>query len=205
MSDIQSFCGGPFQTNGYLTACGDKTVLFDAPLGITNWLQRIGETIDFLVLTHQHHDHIMDVAALIEAFNCPIWTMEDFSDELTLKSSLEAATGKKWEIPEFSVSKHLSEGEAVEVGGVTFQVFHVPGHSPDSLCYYQPDSGYLIGGDVLFQNSIGRTDFPNGSHQDLISGIKGKLWALPDDTTVYPGHGPETNIGFEKKTNPFIG
>jgi glyoxylase-like metal-dependent hydrolase (beta-lactamase superfamily II) len=157
-----------------------------------------------LILTHLHHDHIMDAAAAVVAFECAVWSHSDPCDELTLKSILESMTGMSWEIGEFSVSRHLRGGEILELDGRSFEVLHIPGHSPDSLCFYDEAAKLVIGGDVLFQNSIGRTDFPNGDHEELISGIKEKLWPLPDETVVHPGHGPETNIGFEKATNPFL-
>ncbi|MDF1753735.1 MAG: MBL fold metallo-hydrolase [Verrucomicrobiales bacterium] len=205
MAELESFCGGPFQTNGYLVSCGSQNVLFDAPMGITDWLTRNGKTIDLLILTHQHHDHIMDVAALVEAFDCPVWAFSDLDDELTLKSSLEAATGMEWDLGDFTVSRHLSESEPIEIEGRTFNVLHIPGHSPDSLCFHDATDNFVIGGDVLFKNSVGRTDFPNGSMEQLTSGIRAKLWPLPDDTVVYPGHGPCTEIGYEKRTNPYVG
>jgi glyoxylase-like metal-dependent hydrolase (beta-lactamase superfamily II) len=85
------------------------------------------------------------------------------------------------------------------------ELFHVPGHSPDSLCFYLPDQKILFGGDVLFLDGVGRTDFPGGSFEQLESGIENKLWPLPDDTKVFPGHGPATTIGRERLHNPFVG
>ena len=87
---------------------------------------------------------------------------------------------------------------------VIFNIIYAPGHSPGSICFYNEAEKYLIGGDVLFYNSIGRTDLPLGDHSTLINSIKQKLFLLPDDVTVYSGHGQKTNIGFEKKTNPFL-
>ena len=205
MSHPPSFCGGPFLTNAYLLSCGDKEVLFDAPLGVAGWLSDQGFGIDLLVLTHLHHDHIMDAHSLSSgASPCPVWSHSEFSDELTLQSSLEAATGSAWDLPEFDIERKLEGETELSIGGRRFEVLHIPGHSPDSLCFYDPEENLIIGGDVLFQNGIGRTDFPNGDHELLIRGIREKLWPLPDDTIVYPGHGPPTNIGFEKATNPFL-
>ena len=100
---------------------------------------------------------------------------------------------------------HLIEGEsALTVGGLTMDLLHIPGHSPDSVCFRLQGEPVVIGGDVLFAGSIGRTDFPNGNHGQLISGIKEKLWPLPDEVHVLPGHGPATTIGEEKATNPFL-
>jgi glyoxylase-like metal-dependent hydrolase (beta-lactamase superfamily II) len=92
----------------------------------------------------------------------------------------------------------------VKFGNTELQVIHVPGHSPGHVCLYNNEAGVLVAGDVLFYGSIGRTDLPGGDYQTLISNIKNKLFALPDETVVYCGHGPETKLGFEKRTNPFL-
>jgi glyoxylase-like metal-dependent hydrolase (beta-lactamase superfamily II) len=108
------------------------------------------------------------------------------------------------ELDDYAVD-HLLEGESkLSLDGLDLEVLHVPGHSPDSLCFRIDGAPVLIGGDVLFQSGIGRTDFPHGDHDLLISGIKEKLWPLPDDTQVLPGHGGPTTIGTEKATNPFL-
>ena len=204
MTDPASFSGGPFQTNGYLLECGEQSVLFDAPLGIVNRLKSQNITLDLLILTHLHHDHIMDAALAVDTFDCPVWSHSDVSEDLILKSSLVAATGQEWDIRHFPIARHLKGGESFEIEGRQFDVLHIPGHSPDSLCFHEQATKIVIGGDVLFQGGIGRTDFPNGSFDQLISGIKEKLWPLPNDTVVYPGHGQETTIGCEKGTNPFV-
>jgi glyoxylase-like metal-dependent hydrolase (beta-lactamase superfamily II) len=91
------------------------------------------------------------------------------------------------------------------VAGERWELFHVPGHSPDSLCFYLPGEKLLFGGDVLFLDGVGRTDFPGGSFEQLAVGIETKLWPLPEDTKVYPGHGPATSIGRERVRNPYVG
>ncbi|HEY8658558.1 MAG TPA: MBL fold metallo-hydrolase, partial [Hanamia sp.] len=96
-------------------------------------------------------------------------------------------------------------GDTITLGDDELEIIHVPGHSPGSICFYCRAQNFIIGGDVLFNGSIGRTDIPMGDHQTLITGIKQKLFALPDDVIVYSGHGPETTIGAEKKSNPFVG
>jgi glyoxylase-like metal-dependent hydrolase (beta-lactamase superfamily II) len=93
----------------------------------------------------------------------------------------------------------------MELGAVKIQLFHIPGHSPDSVCFYLPEQGLLFGGDVLFLDGVGRTDFPGGSFTQLATGISRDLWPLPDDTIVYPGHGDDTRIGREREENPFVG
>jgi glyoxylase-like metal-dependent hydrolase (beta-lactamase superfamily II) len=102
------------------------------------------------------------------------------------------------------IESFLSEGDSVEFGDSCFRILHVPGHSPGSVVFYSEKSEIIIVGDVLFNGSIGRTDLPKGNSDTLISGIKEKLFVLPDSTTVFPGHGPETTIGIEKKMNPFL-
>ena len=97
-----------------------------------------------------------------------------------------------------------NEGDIILLDADQLEALHVPGHSPGSLCYYCKKQKFVIGGDTLFLNSIGRTDLPGGSHHDLVSHIKEKLFSLPDDVIVYPGHGPQTTIGAEKKNNPFL-
>jgi len=107
----------------------------------------------------------------------------------------------------YSISKiehgtFLNEGEKVTIGETAFGILHCPGHSPDSLCFYT--KGILIGGDVIFKGSVGRTDLPGGNPRELMKSIKEKILPLPDNTIIYPGHGPETILGEEKKSNPFI-
>ena len=102
------------------------------------------------------------------------------------------------------ISHYLDEGDEIKIGEGTLKVIHVPGHSPGSIVLYDQKDGFMIAGDVLFQGSIGRTDLPGGSHKDLVEGIKNKLMPLPDSTVVLPGHGPETTIGEEKRSNPFL-
>src|SRR5690606_38359752 len=111
--------------------------------------------------------------------------------------------GIRYEISPIGES-FLPETGTVQFGESELTLLFAPGHSPGHLCFYSPKDGFLIGGDVLFRNSIGRTDLPGGNHQQLLDSIRNRLYTLPDETVVYPGHGPETTIGFEKKTNPFI-
>lgn len=99
---------------------------------------------------------------------------------------------------------YLPESGTISFGQTTFELIFAPGHSPAHLCFYNRKGNFLVGGDVLFRNSIGRTDLPGGNHQLLINNIYEKLFILPDGCTVYPGHGPETTIGYEKRNNPFL-
>jgi glyoxylase-like metal-dependent hydrolase (beta-lactamase superfamily II) len=203
-TQIDQYCGGIFQTNGYLVRTGDEAWLFDAPEGITDWLLENEVQLNGLILTHQHHDHILDVGRIQETFACPVYAWSEPSEELTLSKRLEQMMGMPCPIDPYMVD-HLIEGESVlTVGGLTMDLLHIPGHSPDSVCFHLQGDPVVIGGDVLFAGSIGRTDFPNGNHEQLLSGIREKLWPLPDETHVLPGHGPATTIGEEKASNPFL-
>lgn len=201
---IHHFCGGVFQTNGYLVQCGGKSWLFDAPEGIADWLEQGGVRPDSLFLTHQHHDHVLDAGAIQKRFSCPIHAFAEPSEELTLSKRLELMMGIPCPISPYRIN-HLFAGKThLDLDGFKLDLLHVPGHSPDSVCFRIDGKPIVIGGDVLFSGSIGRTDFPNGNHEQLISGIKEKLWPLPDETHVLPGHGPATTIGAEKATNPYL-
>ena len=99
----------------------------------------------------------------------------------------------------------LKEGDSIYLGEDELKIIESPGHSPGSICFYCQEQRFIIAGDVLFENSIGRTDLPGGNHQELLNSIKQKLFLLPDEVIVYPGHGNKTTIGVEKKHNPFVG
>ncbi|MDF1823497.1 MAG: MBL fold metallo-hydrolase [Verrucomicrobiales bacterium] len=202
--EIEVYCGGLFQTNGYLITVDDEAWLFDAPEGVTDWLAEKDVKLNGLILTHQHHDHVIGAGKLQARFNCPTWAWAEPSEELTLAKRLEEMMGVPCELDAYVVD-HLFTGEStLTAGKLDLSVYHVPGHSPDSVCFLVKGQPVLVGGDVLFAGGIGRTDFPNGNHDQLLNGIREKLWPLPDETHVLPGHGPTTTIGHEKETNPFL-
>lgn len=207
---IDCFTGGYFQTNGYLLAQGDQCWLVDAPEGIADWVEARGLKPGLLLLTHLHYDHIIDAAAVKESFGCPVWSHSRPDADLTLETVLKEAIGWPFDVAPFEVDRTLAGESGIEHAGLAFDLYHVPGHSPDSLCYAprteDPAEAPLVlfGGDVLFQGGIGRTDFPHGNHAQLLDGIRKKLYPLPGDTVVYPGHGPATTIGRERIENPFV-
>lgn len=205
--DCLVYTGGICATNGYLLKAPEGAVLFDAPEGILEWV--IKERVDpkLLILTHQHFDHVMAAAEVSEYFKCPIWAFAEYDTSLTLESLFQDAGGPAIHVKPYQIDRVIAEtkeGEELNVSGMLIHVSHVPGHSPDSICFYVKQAKALFGGDVLFQMSVGRTDFPNGDMDLLVDGIREKIFPLDDEVTVFPGHGPETTIGFEKSNNPFL-
>ncbi len=153
--------------------------------------------------THCHFDHIMGVEFVRNEFKIPFLAHAD--DVFWVEKAIDQGKMFGFEMkPVEPVDTFLVENEFVEFGNTKLKIIHVPGHSPGHVVFYSEPDKKLIAGDVLFYGSIGRTDLPGGNYETLISNIKNKLFALPDDTVVYCGHGPETTIGFEKKTNPFL-
>lgn len=197
---ITKFTGGMVQTNGYLLESPAGNYLVDAPAGIAEWIAGKGVRVDGLYLTHQHYDHVEDVAALTAAAGVKVFAWAAYSQELTLE-----AYGSEW-IP--SVAPYVVDGLIPagknEIFGMAVQVGYVPGHSTDSLSFYLADAGVVFAGDALFAGSVGRCDLPGGNFETLLEGIERELLTLPDDTVVYSGHGPETTIGKEKVSNGFL-
>lgn len=204
MGRLTHFTGGIAATNGYLLQTEDGALVVDAPEGMAGWLRQQGARADVLLLTHQHFDHVMDAAAIREEHGCPVLAFAPFSRDLTLELLFGMATGMEVMVREFQVDRVLKGRAEVELCGFTWQLLHVPGHSPDSLCFFQGDLGLIFGGDVLFLDGVGRTDFPGGSMELLVAGIQEKLLSLPDETRVFPGHGDATTIGREREENPFL-
>lgn len=156
--------------------------------------------------THGHGDHIGGNAALKDAF--PTAPLIIGIHEVALLSDPEANLSAPFGLPITSppADRLVREGDVVEAAGIRLEVLEVPGHSPGHVVYvYRAQPCLVFGGDVLFRGSIGRCDFPNSNGALLLQGIRGKLFTLPGETVVYPGHGSVTTIGYEKRTNPFVG
>ena len=157
-----------------------------------------------VVLTHGHIDHIAGVALLRERFgDAKVYIHKLDAGMLAQpQTNLSAMTGFAFSTAPADVS--LDEQDLIELAGVKLLVLHTPGHTPGGISLYSQEYGVVFVGDTLFADSIGRTDFPGGSTSQLLNGVREKLFTLPDDTKVYPGHGPPTTIAREKAHNPFF-
>ena len=204
MLKISRFTGGIAQTNGYLIETPAGAVVVDAPEGMAEWVARKGKPVSHLLLTHQHFDHCQDAAA-IQRSGAKVLAFSAFSRELTLEFLMGFVSGSSFQVAEFTVDEVLEGRGSIEAGGVVWKLMHIPGHSLDSVVFYAEEESLVMGGDVLFAGSVGRTDFPGGSTGMLLAGINQHLLTLADDTRIIPGHGPETTIGEEKESNPYLG
>jgi len=204
---IESYTGGYFQTNGYWLSTEQGEILVDAPEGFADWLAARNARPAALLLTHLHYDHVVDAASVQQRFECRVYAHSRPDADLTLETVLKETIGWPFDLQAFNVDQLIAEaGDVAPLGsaGPNFEIRHVPGHSPDSLCYLLAGRELLFGGDVLFAGGIGRTDFPHGDGPLLLEGIEKKLLDLADSTRVLPGHGPETTIGAERGSNPFL-
>ena len=207
---IETFTLGAYETNCYLLRESESAkdcLIIDIGL-------EAGRLIDFLhkenlnpvavVLTHGHIDHIAGVTMLRNDFpNTKIYIHKLDAKMLTeAASNLSAMTGQLFTTEPADLI--VEDKSIIDEAGVKLEVLHTPGHSPGGICLYSKDDGVVFTDDALFADSVGRTDFPEGSMELLINSIREKLLALPDDTIVYPGHGPETTIAREKAYNQFL-
>ena len=208
--NIQSFTVGPFAENTYLLTKDDKSVLVDPGFFDPNEFKAVKKEIDSqeteligVLLTHAHVDHVLGLEKVLKEYDIPVYL--NHSDLLLWNDFPEQAKRFGFHAAGFdSTPENLPEQKDFEVGPFTFDVLFTPGHSPDHVSLYFRDEGVVIAGDALFRESIGRTDLYKGNFDLLAKSIKEKLYSLPDDTKVYPGHGPATTIGHEKKSNSFV-
>lgn len=206
MLNVETFTLGPLQTNAYFITHPDREggIVIDPGANPQALLDRIADVnIEAILLTHAHFDHIAGVDIIRRHKQCPVYIHSLEADWL-LDPELNGS--RRWpdvsppistQPPEFV----LEDGQTLELLGRSFQVMHTPGHSPGSVSFRY--GRQLFSGDVLFQLSVGRSDLPGGNPQQLLHSIQQKLYRLDDDVEVYPGHGPVTSIGFEKRHNPY--
>ncbi|RUT28920.1 MBL fold metallo-hydrolase [Paenibacillus zeisoli] len=207
MLRIESFSLGPLQTNAYLIRGEDdnKAIIIDPGMNPAALVRRIEHLeIEAILLTHAHFDHIGGVDEIRKAKNCPVY-LHPLEAEWLINAKLNGSM--RWTevtdpITTAPAEFDLAEGQKLTLVGHEFTVYHTPGHSPGSVSFLSGND--LFSGDVLFKMSVGRTDLPGGRERDLYDSIKGKLFRMPDEVKVYPGHGPKTTIGFEKSNNPYV-
>jgi glyoxylase-like metal-dependent hydrolase (beta-lactamase superfamily II) len=203
---IKTLAVGPLQVNCYLVACPrtKKAMIIDPGdegESILALLEQEGLELDLVVNTHGHFDHVGANHLLIEKTGVDLCMHRADLPLLKVAAKYAESYGlPAVESPE--PQRFLENGDQLEVGDLRFEIIHTPGHSPGGICLY--GEGHLFCGDTLFAGSIGRTDLPGGSYEQLIGHIKSQLMVLPDATIVHPGHGPESTIGREKSVNPFI-
>ncbi|MCB0718659.1 MAG: MBL fold metallo-hydrolase [Bacteroidetes bacterium] len=200
----------PFSTNMFVVADAGEAMLVDASAYNRSDVDEVLRLVDELrvevkrlVLTHAHIDHIFGCRALSQAFGLQ-WEIGARDLPLLRMGPVQAQLfGVQLDPPDDGV-RYLGDGEELTVGSRSFKVRDVPGHSPGSIALVAADAGFVISGDVLFRGSIGRTDLWQADQAQLMRSIESVLLELPDETVVYSGHGPNTTIGFERRTNPFL-
>lgn len=211
MLTVKKFVFNPFQLNAYVVydEKGDA-FLFDPAVSSSKEMQQLEAFISennltpkLLVNTHSHIDHIIGNRKVAERYQLKLAAHRAGRPFLDRAADSAAGFGLSFDgIKEIDMP--LDEGDTLTLGNHVLQVFYTPGHADGSLCFYAEPEGFVITGDVLFYQSIGRTDLPTGDYDLLQKSIWQKLFVLPDETTVFPGHGPDTRIGTEKINNPFV-
>lgn len=197
---------GPLSTNCYVIgdkSVGEALIIDPATPEVLDPLAKHNLKPKAILLTHGHGDHIGGVQHIVDNYNVPIYIHRHDVPYLTDPELNLSAFSSPVPISVEGTIKKVRNGDHITCGAIDLTVYETPGHTPGGVCYYTP--GLVFAGDTLFHQSIGRTDFVNGDYDTLLNSIREKLYALPDDTIVYPGHGPETQIGFEKEHNPFVG
>lgn len=210
---IQKFTFNMFGVNTYIlwdeasreAAVVDPGMIDEAEERVLDdFIKRNDLKVTHLINTHMHLDHTFGDRHIKKLYGVGV---EGHQSDDFLGENLPAqarAFGIGQEVTPIEIERNLREGDKIMIGDEALEVLHVPGHSPGSLVLYAPKSRFLLAGDVIFKNSIGRTDLAGGNGPELIDGIQSKIMTLPPDTIVYPGHGPSTTIGSEATFNPYL-
>ena len=200
----------PFEENTYIIHAGGECLIIDP--GCFNEMEReeLSDTVKDLAVkptrllnTHCHIDHILGNAFVAAEYSLGLEIHHGELPVLEAGPMVANMYGIPYD-PSPTPTNWIREGDEIVLDHIRLKVLFTPGHSPASICFYNQADGWVISGDVIFYESIGRTDLPGGDYDTLITSIRTKMFALPDDTVVYPGHGPKTTIGHEKKYNPFL-
>lgn len=207
---INRYTVGPFAENTYLLSEETEALIIDPGFTedseyqtVKSHIQKADLKLIAIVLTHAHVDHVLGVQNVLDDYDLPVYLND--KDRYLWDNFASQAAMFGLQTDSFSFDpKPLGVQPDWEIGNFEFDVRYTPGHSPDHVSLYSEKEGVVIAGDALFKEGIGRTDLYKGDFKVLENSIRKQLYTLPDETVVYPGHGPETTIGHEKKSNPFV-
>ena len=210
MIRIHTFSGGDFAENGYLVVCGENGPGFVVDPGavassMAQVVQDESISLDAVLLTHAHLDHVEGVPSIRKiAPEAPVFL---HGEDRGLYDAVEMQA-RAFNLPSVgplpAPDQGMAHGDELVFGACRFQIRHAPGHSPGHVILYCEEEGVAFVGDVVFLGSIGRADLPGGDYYQLMESIRGQILSLPDDTRLLTGHGPETTVGWERRTNPFL-
>lgn len=205
--ELITFVTGPLENNSYLAVDNINCVLFDAPIEsftkIDGYIIKNHLNLKAIILTHSHFDHIVDLSLFKNKYQPEIYVHRDDAYRVTNPKD-ELPTWVNLKIEPVAPTKYLNDDEIIEIENMLFKIIHTPGHTQGGVCIELVGEKKIITGDTLFNLGVGRSDFPGGDSLQLISSIRDKLLSYPDDYEIFPGHGGKSNIGIEKKFNPFL-
>lgn len=203
--DVKYFVNGPFMVNTYLLIQDNEAIVIDPGhvcSALINYIKENNFDLKTVLITHGHIDHIAGINQLRNEFKDLTVYMNEADQELVDNADKQAQLFGLTQMNPVEIDKNIDESGTLQIGNFTFELYHVPGHSQGSICFYINER--IFTGDTLFCGSIGRTDLPGGDYDLLLKSIREKLMPLPPETKIFPGHGGSSTIGFEEETNPYI-